>query len=304
MAVLLERRFRQFRDGLVTTVEMAEHPEHARDFNQEMLRRTSMQARAESQGVRVGEVFRLSPLITKIVLALAVVTPIGALYALNAQAVQIWAQRLYLLRDQTWPRNTEIQVAGIQIEHTATTDGAVTVSELMPFDENREIKVAKGTSVLLRVQADATKVIPEYCTVYYQTEEDDRGSVNMQKLGRIRDNYPGLRLRWKTVPRDLVQHRLRCARLRSPRARLSLEGRAESFDRRDEARLVSSRLTWWTKTCRCGCRGPWTWPTARSCPTGPRSPCAPARTRISPRSTFETCRPQQTTVYDVAQHGQ
>jgi hypothetical protein len=189
MAVLLERRFRRFRDGLVTAVEMAEHPEHAREFNQEMLRRTSMQARAESQDVRVGEVFRLSPLITKIVLALAVVTPIGVLYSLNSQAVQIWAQRLYLLRDRTWPRNTEIQVAGIQIEHTAATDGAVTLSGLMPFDENREIKVAKGTSVLLRVRSDATKVIPEYCTVYYRTEENDRGSVNMQKLGRIRDNY-------------------------------------------------------------------------------------------------------------------
>ena len=132
MAVLLERRFRRFRDGLVTAVEMAEHPEHARDFNQEMLRRTSLQARAESQGVRVGDVFRLSPLITKIVLALAVVMPIGALYAVNAQAVEIWAQRLYLLRDRTWPRNTEIQVAGIQIERTATTDGAVTVVRVDP----------------------------------------------------------------------------------------------------------------------------------------------------------------------------
>ena len=189
MAVLLERRFRQFRDGLVTTVEMAEHPEHAREFSQEMLRRTNMQARAESQGVRVGDVFRLSPLISKIVLALAVLMPIGALYAWNAQAVQIAVQRLYLLRDRAWPRNTEISVAGIQIEHAATADGAVTLSELIPFDENREIKVAKGTSVLVRVRADATKVIPEYCTVYYQTEENDRGSVNMQKLGRIRDNY-------------------------------------------------------------------------------------------------------------------
>ena len=72
MAVLLERRFRHFRDGLVTAVEMAEHPEHAREFNQEMLRRTSLQARAQSQGMRVGDVFRLSPLITKIALALAV----------------------------------------------------------------------------------------------------------------------------------------------------------------------------------------------------------------------------------------
>jgi hypothetical protein len=189
MAVLLERRFRQFHDGLVTAVELSERPDHAQEFNQDMLRRTRQQALAETQHVRIGDVFRLSPLVTKVVLALAAVVPIGVLYALNAQAVEIWAQRLYLLGDQTWPRNTEIRVLGIQIEHTATTDGSITLSELVPFDANREVKVAKGTSVLLRVQADARKVIPEYCTVYYETEEDDHGSANMQKLGRIRDNF-------------------------------------------------------------------------------------------------------------------
>lgn len=189
LAVLLERRFRQFRDGLVTIVEMAEHPEHAREFNRELLRRTDLQARAAAHGVRVGEVLRLRPLISKLALALAVLAPIGVLYAFNPQAIQIGTQRLYLLHDRPWPRGTEISVAGIQIEHTATADGAVTLSPLIPFDADREIRVAKGTSVLLRVRADATKIVPEYCTAYYQTEEGDRGNVNLQKLGRIRDNY-------------------------------------------------------------------------------------------------------------------
>ena len=103
--------------------------------------------------------------------------------------MQSGGKRLYLLRDRAWPRSTEISVAGTQIEHTATADGAVTLSPLIPFDADHEIRVAKGTSVLLRVRADATKVVPEYCTAYYQTEEHDRGSVNLQKLGRIRDNY-------------------------------------------------------------------------------------------------------------------
>jgi len=189
IAILLERRFRQFRDGLVTSVEMAAHPDHAREFNPDMLRSTSMEAARQSQGVRIADVFRLSPLVTKLVLALATLVPIGVLYAFDAQTVEIWAQRLYLLGDQSWPRNTAIHVAGIQIERAPTAEGAVTLTELIPFDDNRIIKVSKGTSVVLRVQADATKVVPDYCTVYYQTEEDDQGSVNMQKLGRIRDSF-------------------------------------------------------------------------------------------------------------------
>ncbi len=188
MAVLLERRFGQFHDALVTAVEMDEHPDHAEQFNQEMLTLTRQEAAARTVDVRVREVFRLTPLIGKIALAAAVIAPIGLFYVVNAPAVQTWVNRLYLLRDQPWPRNTQIGVAGIQIQRTTATDNAVSLTELIPFDDNREIKVAKGTSVLLNVRADATKVIPEYCTIYYQTEEGDHATVNMQKLGRIRDN--------------------------------------------------------------------------------------------------------------------
>ena len=41
-----------------------------------------------------------------------------------------------------------------------TADGDISLSELMPFDDNREIKVAKGTSVLLKVKADADQRNP------------------------------------------------------------------------------------------------------------------------------------------------
>ncbi|MHB0956153.1 MAG: hypothetical protein ACYC0X_07200 [Pirellulaceae bacterium] len=189
MAVLLERRFNRFHDGLVTAVEMAERPERARDFNPEMLQRTNLQARAQALGIDVGDVFRLTPLVTKILLALAVIVPVGVLYAINASAVEIWAQRLYLLRDRSWPRNTEIHVPGIQFQRISTTEDLPVLTELVPFDENREIKVAKGSSVVLSVLANATKSIPEYCTIYYQSEENDSGDVNMQKSGRIRESY-------------------------------------------------------------------------------------------------------------------
>ncbi len=189
MAVLLERRFGRFHDALVTAVEMDDRPDHAEQFNPEMLARTRQEAEARTVDVRVRQVFRLAPLIAKIALAAAVIAPIGLLYAVNARAVETWVNRLYWLGNEPWPRNTQIAVAGIQIQRTTSTDGSVSVSDLLPFDDSREIKIAKGTSVLLKVRADATKVIPEYCTIYYQTEEGDHATVTMQKLGRIRDNF-------------------------------------------------------------------------------------------------------------------
>lgn len=186
MAVLLERRFGQFHDALVTSVEMSEQPDHAQQFNREMLSHTQREAQAQVGTVQVREVLRPAPLLTKVSLAVVFLLPFAFLY--NSTAVTTWANRLYLLADQPWPRSTHLSVAGIQIQRSATTEGDVSLSELIPFGEDREIKVAKGTSVLLKVkaQADQGKVVPEYCTVYYRTAEGDRGSVTMQKLGLIR----------------------------------------------------------------------------------------------------------------------
>ncbi len=189
MAVLLERRFGDFHDSLVTAVELAEQPEHAEHFNPEMLAHTRREAQSQSAAIRVGEVFRLSPLVSKVTLAVALLLSIGAFYAANAAAATTWINRLYLLADQPWPRGTHLVVAGIQIQQAPSLDGETALSALIPFDGNREIKVAKGTSIQLKVKADATKIIPEYCSAYYRTEEGDRGKAMLRKLGRIRDGF-------------------------------------------------------------------------------------------------------------------
>ncbi len=269
-----------------------------------MLRRTSLQARAESQGVRVGDVFRLSPLITKIVLALAVVMPDRR--ALRPErpsrgdlgATSVPAARPNLAAEYRDPGRWHPNRA-----HRHRRTARSTVSELMPFDENREIKVAKGTSVLLRVLADATKVIPEYCTVYYQTEENDRGSVNMQKLGRIRDNYQAFAFDGKPFRGILSSIVVRRARLRSPRARLSPDKSCRVLRSSRRSSTVYSRRTWWTRTCRCGCPGPSTWPTARSCPTGRKITLRARANKDLTKVDIRDLQSQQTTVYDVAQAG-
>src|SRR4029079_13784840 len=69
LALILERRFGDFNDSLVTAVEMAHVPDHASAFNRELLNRTTSQARAEAGGVRYREVFNNRSLASKITAA-------------------------------------------------------------------------------------------------------------------------------------------------------------------------------------------------------------------------------------------
>ncbi len=189
MAVLLERRFNSFHDGLVTVVELAEQPDHAAGFNPYMLSLTAAEIESQTDGVQVGKVFRWTPLVSKAVAALLLIIPIGIFIAVNAPAAEIWFNRLYLLKDQPWPRSAHVEVTGIQVQRTNPVDGSVTLGPLVPFPADRKINVAKGSSVLVHVRTDATKVVPEYCTLSYRTDENQTGRVTMPKRGRIRNGY-------------------------------------------------------------------------------------------------------------------
>src|SRR4051812_39996148 len=86
MALLLERRFDQFRDSLVTVVEMAEVPDHASAFSRELLDRTTAEARAGSGDVRYLRVFNTGSLGQEIIAALVMIGSLVALYASSASA--------------------------------------------------------------------------------------------------------------------------------------------------------------------------------------------------------------------------
>src|SRR5262245_2587335 len=81
LALLLERRFDQFHDSLVTAVEMADVPDHASAFSRELLARTADEARASMDDVRYLRVFNTTSLLQKVGVALLVVGSLIALYA-------------------------------------------------------------------------------------------------------------------------------------------------------------------------------------------------------------------------------
>jgi hypothetical protein len=167
MALLLERKFRQFHDSLLTAVELSERPDHAREFNPDMLARVKREAIERSAGVNLGDVLNARPLARRISLAVALLAAVGVFAAAAPAALGTWARRSLLLSDELWPRRTHLVVEG--------------------FDDESRVKIARGSDWELAVQADAApgREIPEIVEVRYSTIEGAHGRENMSREGVV-----------------------------------------------------------------------------------------------------------------------
>jgi len=97
LAVVLERRFRDYHDSLLTTVELGRQSSHRADFNQQMLDDTRRQAVEQSQHIRLNDVFRMAPLVRFLVGATALAVS-ALVFAITArEAFATWVHRVVLL---------------------------------------------------------------------------------------------------------------------------------------------------------------------------------------------------------------
>ncbi len=167
MALLLERKNEELQDSLVTTVELSEVPSHAAEFNPEMLAHTTGAAQQGIRGIRPGRIFNYGPLALRVALALGLIGSIGGLAAVQGKTVSQAARRLYLLSDDPWERNAQIEVVGIEVQRAAAPGESTPRTVELPF-ENGVVKVAKGVNVALKVRAllpPAAKSVPKSCTI-------------------------------------------------------------------------------------------------------------------------------------------
>ena len=165
MAVLLERRFGQLQDSLLTTVELAEVPTHAASFNAEMLAHTQQAALARVDDLRLRHIFDLRPLVRRLALAALLTASVLAFGLQASTALGTWARRNLLLSDELWPRKTRLMVAG--------------------FGEDHRIKLARGADfdLLVRAEAGAEREVPELVEIRY-LQGGARGRDNMSRSGQ------------------------------------------------------------------------------------------------------------------------
>lgn len=197
MAILLERRYRQFRDSLITSVELSDRDANADKYSLTMLAETEEDALQNLSRVRLGSIFDARPLLFSLVGAIFLVATIGGAIAADQRFetnfFELGFRRLYLLDDDPWPRSASIEIVGVQVQRDELDAIDNNGNSLLSFRGGR-LKVARGASVSLFVRADAgAKKIPEVCSVYYSTAEGDRGRVNMTRVGGIREGYQNYR---------------------------------------------------------------------------------------------------------------
>ncbi len=160
MAVLLERRFREFDDSLLTAVELTEQPSHASSFNREMLDHTSKIAVDKTGKIHVSDVLNPGPRMLAVVAALVLLGSVAAFAVAAPSGFSTWFNRAVLLQDDLWPRTNHIAIDGPQI-----------------------LKVPRGENVTIRVFATTEngKQLPSNVRMDYVNEDGVEGSTNLDR---------------------------------------------------------------------------------------------------------------------------
>jgi hypothetical protein len=168
---------------------LTEQPGHAEQFDALMLEQTAREAQAEIEHVRLRDVFDYRPLFRKLLVAAGVVLSFAFFYAWNQPAVATCINRIYLLKNEPWPRKARIEVVGVEV--LGPEDGAAPSAELpLVVFRDGALKVAKGSNLRLKVRADiGAEKVPKVCVVHYKTSEGDRGRVTMNRMRRTAGKY-------------------------------------------------------------------------------------------------------------------
>ncbi|MCG8584632.1 MAG: DUF4175 domain-containing protein [Pirellulales bacterium] len=162
MALLIERRFSQLQDGLLTTVELAKGESDPGAYDDALLAQVRDNADRAATDVRLRRIFDFRPLARVTAAALLLAGTLALFCVLVPEAFATWERRLLALSDEPWPRATHLTVEG--------------------FDSG-PMKVARGDDVEVVVLADLTKVVPEVVTLFYETKDASRRRVNMNRHG-------------------------------------------------------------------------------------------------------------------------
>jgi hypothetical protein len=165
MAMLLERKFPQFGDSLLTAVELTARPPDAVDCDPQMLARACRAAAEPIHEVRLSAVFNPRPRRTSLLAAMLLVATVGGFATTCQQAFGTWTRRSLLLADDPWPRKTRLVVEG--------------------FDR-QTAKVARGADLNVAALADlAMPLVPKSVKVYYRTDDGTGRQATMTREGVV-----------------------------------------------------------------------------------------------------------------------
>lgn len=186
VATLLERRFPQLGDSLLTAVAIVDCSIPENEIDAEMAARTCRLAAERIAGVDARKVFNYYPLRLKCIGCGLLIFSVILFACVLPNGIGVWASRMLAMSDALWPRSTRLEVVDFG---------------------NGARKIARGSDIEILARADATKpVVPQVVEIRYRTEGGNRGRATMDRRGTARgpeDKYQEYAYTFRSVLADI-----------------------------------------------------------------------------------------------------
>ncbi|QDU79698.1 hypothetical protein Pla110_14120 [Polystyrenella longa] len=142
LALVLERRFPQLNDRLITTVEFLQDDQSSLpELTRQMLGRTVREVGQQIKQLPITDVFERRPIQRGIITAVAVTLSVLVFLVMNQEAAARWKNAYVDLAPSYWERNTQLEVQVV----------AQPSDQVREFDSNREYKHARGRDLVVLV---------------------------------------------------------------------------------------------------------------------------------------------------------
>lgn len=174
LALVLERRFPELNDRLITAVELAESkPDPNNPLMFSMLRQTVDDVARLTSQLDLSDVFDKQPLRRALVCATVLGASIGGFAYANSPALERWKNGYLDLQDEYWQREHGLRVRIVTQPNDVIRDF-----------RDHQYKHPRGGDLTLLVDVEPGKKVPERVDLYYDML-DGRGSgrVTCSKIG-------------------------------------------------------------------------------------------------------------------------
>jgi hypothetical protein len=191
LALLMERRFPELGEHMLTAVDMAAPETDAETYNPELIARTQ-QAAGEAIGrVNTAELFRRGPLVRAVAAAILLTATIPVFALAARDAFHTWIERI-ALDPEPWPRRVHLEV----VDFPPDSEGLRT----------HKLAVDDDLELLVHAQ-NGEYVVPDEVEIRFRLADGRRGRDMLTRVGQAvvgKDGFQLFRYQFKHVAADMT----------------------------------------------------------------------------------------------------
>ncbi|MEM7784441.1 MAG: hypothetical protein AAF623_13890 [Planctomycetota bacterium] len=188
MAILVEKRYPEFNDALLTTIDHFQATQIFSNTEIGLLKRSHDRAVKLASGVDLSKIISSKPARNAMTASVICFLSIILFFVAQPQTATTAVMRIFSLSKNRWPRATQLRMVGIRILRDSIVEGVSDWDVFLKPAKDSIFKVASGSRLTLTVDADCRPEsnfrLPEKCWLNYWSK-NSRGTVRCKKIGSV-----------------------------------------------------------------------------------------------------------------------